>query len=87
MNSQFVSPSVHLCADQIVIDTIEPCTSEMSLREIGDLGATYASSQCLRSCAKTPALLEAITRLPITSVEESFFFLESVLFSCLAMYC
>jgi mediator of RNA polymerase II transcription subunit 14 len=61
---------VHLCADEIVIVTIEPRTGKISLRDTGDLGAAGRGPSFLAISEKlnespTVLLLEALTRLRI----------------------
>ncbi|KAF8256603.1 mediator complex subunit MED14-domain-containing protein [Lactarius quietus] len=66
---------VHLCADEIVIVTIEPRTGKISLRDIGDLGAAGRGPSFLAISEKlnenpTVLLLEALTRLRIKTIVE-----------------
>jgi hypothetical protein len=61
---------VHLCADEVVIVTIEPRTGKISLRDTGDLGAAGRGPSFLAISEKlnenpTVLLLEALTRLRI----------------------
>jgi hypothetical protein len=60
---------VHLCADEIVVVTIEPRTGKISLRDTGDLGAAGRGPRFLAISEKLnenpTALLEALTRLRI----------------------
>ena len=60
---------VHLCADEIVIVTIEPRTGKISLRDTGDLGAAGRGPRFLAISEKLnenpTALLEALTRLRV----------------------
>jgi hypothetical protein len=58
---------VHLCADEIVVVTIEPRTGKISLRDTGDLGAAGRGPRFLAISEKLnenpTVLLEALTRL------------------------
>ena len=60
---------MHLCADEIVVVTIEPRTGKISLRDTGDLGAAGRGPRFLAISEKLnenpTALLEALTRLRI----------------------
>ena len=60
---------VHLCADEIVIVTIEPRTGKISLRDTGDLGAAGRGPRFLAISEKLnenpTVLLEALTRLRV----------------------
>jgi hypothetical protein len=60
---------VHLCADEIVVVTIEPRTGKISLRDTGDLGAAGRGPRFLAISEKLnenpTALQEALTRLRI----------------------
>jgi mediator of RNA polymerase II transcription subunit 14 len=64
---------VHLCADEVVIVTIEPRTGKISLRDTGDLGAAGRGPSFLAISEKlnenpTVLLLEALTRLRIKTI-------------------
>lgn len=66
---------VHLCADEIVVVTIEPRTGKISLRDTGDLGAAGRGPRFLAISEKlnenpTVLLLEALTRLRIKTIVE-----------------
>ncbi|KAI0248188.1 mediator complex subunit MED14-domain-containing protein [Lactifluus subvellereus] len=65
---------VHLCADEIVVVTIEPRTGKISLRDTGDLGAAGRGPRFLAISEKLnenpTALLEALTRLRINTIVE-----------------
>lgn len=68
---------VHLCADEIVIVTIEPRTGKISLRDTGDLGAAGRGPSFLAISEKlnenpTVLLLEALTRLRIKVCDPIF---------------
>jgi hypothetical protein len=60
---------VHLCADEIVVVTIEPRTGKISLHDTGDLGAAGRGPRFLAISEKLnenpTVLLEALTRLRI----------------------
>ncbi|KAI0258685.1 MED14-domain-containing protein [Gloeopeniophorella convolvens] len=64
----------HLCADEIVIVSIEPRTGKISLRDTGDLGAAGRGPRFLAISEKlneNPAiLLEALTRLRMNTIVE-----------------
>jgi len=61
---------VHLCADEIVVATIEPRTGKISLRDTGDLGAAGRAPRFVAISEKlnenpTVLLIDALTRLRI----------------------
>ncbi|KAI0292502.1 mediator complex subunit MED14-domain-containing protein [Multifurca ochricompacta] len=65
---------VYLCADEIVVVTIEPRTGKISLRDTGDLGAAGRGPRFLAISEKLnenpTVLLEALTRLRINTIVE-----------------